>query len=518
MLEFFRRHRGAFLITLTIIIIVSFSFFGAWRFDKDAQVTVLPSDHAMTVYGKDYTIAEVSKVQRGLQFAMQHLGMFDLYIKLSGLGPKGDAMGGNMIGTVLTLQHVLAEAGIRASDQEATEELKKQRSLQGNNGQFDLAQGQRMEETAGSYGMTYTDILDVVRLKIGLDKLEELVGKNYSASAIASEKQYVSTQQVLKVSTIVFNTDDFKKDIKVTDEEIAKSFEETKESFKTTEKRAVKYVFFESIDQDKIPLEKREDAKITLEKREEAKKAVSDKINAFSDVVLKQGRAGNLEAIAKELKETVKSVPAFAQDTPPEDLKSEADLIKAIFEMTPKTQPVSDALKTEKGYYFFAVPTVEEPKQQELAAVKDKIKDSIIAKKAAEVRTKAVNDARDFILAGLKDKKKIDDLVKEKKLTLNTVADIPSASPPADVPNADKIAPAAAKTAVGQISQAVDFDKGTLLVYVKEKILYKSDSAAAMRKQQVDSLASKERDGLFNSWFSKKVEEARIVTPVRNAA
>jgi hypothetical protein len=164
------------------------------------------------------------------------------------------------------------------------------------------------------------------------------------------------------------------------------------------------------------------------------------------------------------------------------------------------------------------VPTVEEPKQQELAAVKDKIKDSIIAKKAAEVRTKAVNDARDFILAGLKDKKKIEDLVKEKKLTLNTVADIPSASPPADVPNADKIAPAAAKTAVGEISQAVDFDKGTLLVYVKEKILYKSDSAAAMRKQQVDSLANKERDGLFNSWFSKKVEEARIVTPVRNAA
>ncbi len=509
MLEFFRRHRGAFLISLTILIIVSFSFFGAPRLDKNAQATALPSDHAMTVYGKDYTIAEVSKVQRGLQFAMQHLGMFDLYIKLSGLGPKGDAMGGNMIGTVLTLQHVLDEAGIRASDQEATEELKKQRSLQGSNGQFDLAQGQRMEETAGSYGMTYTDILDVVRLKIGLDKLEELVGKNYSASAIAAEKQYVSTQQVLKVSTIAFNTDDFKKDIKVTDEEIAKSFEETKETFKSAEKRAVKYVFFENLkDQDKISLEEREKAKTALTKR----------INDFSDNVLNAGRAGNLDAIAKQLKETVKSVPAFAQDAPPEDLKTEADLIKAIFEMTPKTQPVSDALKTEKGYYFFAVPTVEEPKQQELAAVKDKIKDSIIAKKAAEVRTKAVNDARDFIVAGLKDKKKIEDLVKEKKLTLNTVADIPSASPPADVPNADKIAPAAAKTAVGQISQAVDFDKGTLLVYVKEKILFKSDSAATMRKQQVDSLASKERDGLFNSWFSKKIEEARIETPVRNAA
>ncbi len=511
MLHFFRRHRGAFLITLTIVIIISFSVFGAWRFDKDVEARALPTDHAMTVYGKDYTIAEASKVSRSLRFSMQHLQMYDLYFKLMGLGPKdagGDELG--MIGTVLALRHVLDEAGVRASDKEALEALQQLPSLMPN-GQFDAAQGRRLEETAGMYGMTGADLLDIMRLKIGLTKLEELVGKNYAASTIAAEKQYVSSQQILKVSTISFNTDDFKKDIKVTDDEIKKSYEETKENLKTAEKRAVKYVFFETPkDQDKIP----------LEEREKAKKALSDRVNNFSDAARKAGRSGDLDQIAKDLKEKVLSVPAFEQESPPEALKGESTLLKAVFELATKAQPVSDTVKTEKGWYIFSVPVVEEPKQKELAAVKDEIKEKLITQKATEARTKAVNEIRDFIVAELKDKKKIEDLAKEKKLVLSAVTAINNASPPpaTEVPNAPQIAQAAAKTAVGEISQAVDTEKGNLLVFVNAKELYKSDSAAAVRKQQADSVSSKEREGLFQAWFARKLEEAAIKSAVRDAA
>ena len=515
MLHFFRRHRGAFLITLTIVIIISFSVFGAWRFDKNAEDRALPTDHAMTVFGKDFTIAEASKVSRSLQFSMRQLQMYDLYFKLIGLGPK-DGGGGElgMIGTVLALQHVLDQAGVRASDKEALEALQQLPSLRPN-GPFDPAQAQRMEEMAGMYGMTGTDLLDLMRLKIGVTKLEELVGKNYAASSFAAENQYVSSQQILKVSTIAFNTDDFKKDVKVTDDEIKKSYEETKENYMTDEKRAVKYVFFETpnyMDQkDNIP---------NLEEREKAKKALSDRVNQFSDKVLEEGRKADLDKIAAAFKEKVLTLPAFAQEAPPEAVKGESTFLKAIFELTPKAQPVSDTVKTEKGWYIFSVPTIEEPKQKELAAVKDEIKEKLVTQKATEARSKAVNEIRDFIIAGLKDKKKIDDLAKEKKLVLSAVTTINNASPPpaTELPNAPQIAQAAAKTAVGEISQAVDTEKGNVLVFVNAKELYKSDNAAAMRKQQADSLSSKEREGLFQAWFARKLEEAAIKTAVRDAA
>jgi len=273
----------------------------------------------------------------------------------------------------------------------------------------------------------------------------------------------------------------------------------------TIEKRAVKYVFFETPkDLDKKP----------LEERTKLQQAVSDRLNAFTEKALAAGREANLEKLAAELKEKVETIAAFEQATPPEALKTEAALVEAIFSQ-PKSQPVSDAVKTDKGWYVFTVSAIEEPKQQELAAVKDKVKDGIVEKKAAEARTKAVNEARDFLVAGLKDKKKIEDLVKDKKLTLAPVIELDAATPAPNIPNSSQIAREAQKTGVGQISQAVDTDKGTVLVFVNAKELRKSDNAASLRKQQADSLASKEGDGIFEAWFAKKVEEARIEVPVR---
>jgi hypothetical protein len=506
MLEFFRRNRGAFLIILTIVIIITFSVSGAWRYDKNAQVAqALPTDHAMTVFGKDYTNAEAGQVSRSLQFAMQHLSMFDLYIGLSSLGKQdGSNSGGGIVGTALVLQQLLEDTGIRASDAEAVEALKKLPNMQ-TNGIFDPSRGQQVEETAGMYGLSTADLLDIMRLKIGLEKLKELVTKNYAVSSLAAEKQYASSQQTMKVSTIAFDTEAFKKDLKVTDEEIQKAYDESKETYKTVEKRALKHVFFETpTDLDKKP----------LEERQKLQKAVSDRLNAFTEKALAAGREANLEKLAAELKEKVETIAAFEQATPPEALKTEAALVEAIFSQ-PKTQPVSDAVKTDKGWYVFTVSAIEEPKQQELATVKDKVKDGLIAKKAAEARSKAVNEVRDFIAAGLKDKKKIEDLVKEKKLTLSPVTDLDAATPAPNVPNSTQIAAEAAKTGIGQISQAVDTDKGTVLVYVNAKELRKSDNAASLRKQQADSLADREGEGVFQAWFAKKVEEARIETPVR---
>ena len=68
--------------------------------------------------------------------------------------------------------------------------------------------------------------------------------------------------------------------------------------------------------------------------------------------------------------------------------------------------------------------------------------------KADEARSKAVNDARKALNDGLKAGKKIEDLVKDQKLTLDALPDIDTANPPQEVPNGFLIAQEAAKTAV----------------------------------------------------------------------
>jgi hypothetical protein len=113
---------------------------------------------------------------------------------------------------------------------------------------------------------------------------------------------------------------------------------------------------------------------------------------------------------------------------------------------------------------------------------------------------------------GLKAGKKIDELVKAQKLTLEALPDIDIANPPQEVPNSFYIAQEAAMTAVGGVSHAVDVDNGkaTVLVYVSAKELRKRPDAAELRKSQVESISDQERRSLFQAWFKKQHEAARI--------
>ncbi|MGV3660265.1 MAG: peptidyl-prolyl cis-trans isomerase [Prosthecobacter sp.] len=503
MLEFFRRHRGAFLITLTIIIIISFSVWGGWRQDRGYQKKAQVTDVALTIFGKDYTIGDVQRAQRSIQFSQQFLQSFDLLMALMQLGDGGFGGGGpDMLINLFVARSLMEKYDIRPSDAEARAALEQIPALQ-TNGKFDLARAQTLEENASAMGFEPEDLLGIMKDTIGLRKLQELVTSNYVASPLASEKQYASSYQTFKGSKITFETETFKKAATVTDDEIKKYYEENKETYKTAEKRAINYVFFENPkDLDKKPLE---------ERTKEQHKAV-ERVNAFNNLTRIQKKS--FQDAAKQTKETVVAIPAFSQGEPPAALKTESALLEQVFSRAEASTEAALAVEGSNGWYAFELTKVEPPKQQELAEVKDKIKDVLAGQKADEARSKAVNDARTALNDGLKAGKKIEDLAKEKNLKLEALPDIDIANPPQDVPNGFLIAQQAAKTAPNTISNAVDFDKGTLLVYVSAKELRKRPDSTTVRQSQVENLSRQESQRLFNAWFKKQHEAAKVKTAV----
>ena len=502
MLEFFRHHRGAFLKTLTILIGLSMFYYGvsqtAGTNEQQAQIT----DVAVTVFGKDYTMGDVQRAQTSLQIAQYYMQAYELPSMLMTLSTDGNFSGGglNTLTNLFVARQLMEQLGVRPSDAEARAALEKLPSLQ-NNGKFDITRAQRLEEIANSQGFESADLLNIMKDTIGLQKLQELVSKNYVTSPLAAEKEYASSHHTIKGARIAFESETFKLAAKVTDDEVKKSYEENKESYKTEEKRAVNYVLFENPqDLDKKP----------LEERQKTQNQQMERVNAFNKLTTTDKKTF-VEA-AQQTKEKVETVPAFARSEPPAALKAESNLLEMIFARSKDAKTAPEALEGTNGWFVFDVTKIEDPKQQELAEVKDKIKDKLLDQKAAEARTKAVNDARTALNAGLKAGKKIDDLVKELKLTLTALPDLDIANPPQDVPNAFLIAQTAAKTAPGSISNAVDYDKGTLLIYVSAKELRKRPDGADLRKSQADSLSQQERMSLFQAWFKKKHDEAKIVS------
>lgn len=493
MLEFFRRHRGAFLITVTVIIIISFSVWGGWK-QSDHQ-GAQPTDTAFTIYGRNYTIAEAQRLERRMNIIYM-LQMFDL---MSGLSRAGgdDVRGGNFLLNQIVLKHEMERLGIHPSDAEAKTALTKLPAMQ-ENGAFSEQRAYTVEQTLGSYGFNSTDMLDVVKLSIGYNKLKDLIGGNYTAGQLEAEKAYASEYQTLKVNTLEFKLEDFKKAADVKDADIQKYYDENKESYKTAEKRAISYVHFENPkDLDKKP----------LEERQKLQKEVVDRVNKFNDASIAPG--AKFDEIAKAQKETVLKADLFSQDAAPDALKAESDLLNAVFALNAEARPISDPVKGANGYYIFTVTKVEEPKQQELAAVKDTVKETLVTQKAQEALTKAVNDARTALADGLKAGKKIADLAKEKNLTLSPVTDITVAEPAQDQANGYLIARQAQDVAAGDLSKAIDTDSGSLLVYVSAKELRKRDDSASLRDNLGNSRADQERTRLFDAWFNRRREESK---------
>jgi hypothetical protein len=490
MLEFFRRHRGAFLITVTVVIIISFSVWGGWKSGRES-LQAQPTDPAFEVYGRTYTVAEAQRLGRRMQ-VIYMLQLFDL---MSGLSRSGD--GADVAINQVILQREMDRLGVTPSDAEAKAALEKLPALM-ENGSFSAQRAYNAEQMLGAYGFNGADMLEIMKLSVGLTKLRDLAGGNYVAGPLEIEKSYVSEHQTLKIATIAFKLDDFKKSAKVTDEEIAKSYEENKEIHKTAEKRALRYVFFENPkDQDNVP----------LEERQKRQREVVERVNKFNDASIAAG--AKFEAIVKQLKETEQKTELFTREAAPEALKKEADLLEAAFALNPASRPISDPVKGANGYYIFTVSQVEASKQQQLAEVKDKVREALVARKAQEGLTQAVNDAREALNKGLAEGKKLADLAKERKLTLSLVSELTISEPPAELSNAYEIAGAVRDLPVGSLSASIDIESGALLAYVEARELRKREDSSTLRDNLARTRSDMDQRRLFETWFAKLRDAAQ---------
>lgn len=484
------------MIVLTVVIILSFSVWGGWRQDSGPKMASA-SDDAFTLYGETYTVGEMQRLERSVQ-VIQMLQMYNLYFGLMSASRSPDAGGRDFVFNLLVLKRQMEELGIYPSDAEAKAELEKLPALQ-ENGKFSPQRAYNFQQNLGAYGMGGGDMLEVAKLSIGYNSIQDLIGKNYVPSTLETEKAYANDHQTLKVQTVRFLKEDFKKTAEVKEDEIKKYYDENKETYKTAEKRAVSWVFFANpADVDKKP----------LEERQKLQKEQISRVEKFNEASIAPG--AKFDEIVKNLKEKEEKAPLFAKDSPPDALKGESEVIEAIFAHAKESRAISDPVKGTQGYYIFTVTQVEEPKQQELVEVKDKVKEILATQKADEALSKAVNEARTAFQDGLKAGKKIEDLAKDKKLTLSPVTEITVNEPPMDLPDAREIATEAQKVAAGQVAKVVNTDKGAVLAYVAAKELRKRDDRETLRKNTEDRNASQERNRLFNAWFSRKVEEAGL--------
>lgn len=496
MLAFFRKHQGTFWIVITVVVIVSFTFWGGYSQPNDRKAT--DNETAFTLYGDKYSFSEMSRLERNYELSMR-LGLRGFAETLSFITQRYQVEGRvpfDFALNLLVLRNELEKNGIHASDTEVKQEFKKMPAFQVN-GQFDGSRADFFENDLGSIGFRQADLYQLLRDWIGLQKLQKLVAANYVAPSFVAKQYYSAGYQTIKVASIPFATETYKASAKVSDEELKKYFEEKKDTFKTLEKRAFSYVFIEKPNVEKL----------NAEDTVKARNAYGVKVNDFAAASIEP--SANFEVLAKAAGLEIKSVPLFSMDTPPAELKDDYALLVDVFRNSPKTHPVSDPIESSKGYYVFKITQVDEPKQQDFATVQGKIRNVLVSQKAQEALMKAANDARKQVEDSIKTGKKFEDAAKAAGLAPQMLAEFSPANPLTDLSNGREIAEESEKTPAGQFTKPLSTDNGVILVYVIAKELRKREDGDKTKAGIEKSLTTFNQRNIFRAWFESRRNDAK---------
>jgi parvulin-like peptidyl-prolyl isomerase len=507
MLDFLRRHHKTFWIVVTVVVIISFTFWGASTKTGNRAGYATPEDSAVTVYGRDYSHADVSRLIRYRQLAVS-AGLYEFAQTMSYIAQRysfKDRTPLDFVVNIVVLRNEMEKCGVRVSDAEAREAFRRLPRFQNKEGQFDGMSAQEFENDLGSMGFRVEDVYDMMRDYLGLQKLEQLVSGNVISNTALGDKFYAAAYQSIKASSIPFATDDFKKTANVSDDEIKKYYDQNKDHYKSSPMRSVSYVLFEK----PKDLDKK-----SQEDRIKEQNKFSEEVNGFSVATINE--PAKFAELAKQAKKEVHTVPLFAQDSPPDALKEEAALIADIFSNDPSSHPVSDPVEGKNGYFIYKVDKVEEPKQQELKDVQAKIKETLVAQKAQEAMMKAASDMRKKLDDAVKGGKKFEDAAKQAGVTPQSIPEFTPSEPPKGLSNGPEIAEETGVTPAGGFTKPLPTEHGVILLYVQSKVIYKNDDSAKRKERTQESLTTISQRTLFQAWFDRRKDEANSVPHIRN--
>ncbi|HEX9368412.1 MAG TPA: peptidylprolyl isomerase [Vicinamibacterales bacterium] len=389
MLDRMRRHKNWLKWSLAIVV-VSFVLLYIPSFMRDGAQGAASNAVVADVDGREITAAQFRRVyQQQMQAYRQSYGanVDDKLLKQLGIDQR-------IVQQMIQEEASIAEAarlGIRASDAEVRERILSLPAFQ-ENGQFIGDQRYRQLLRMQAPPMRPDEFEDQVRRSIVVEKLQAALTGWMTVADSDVVDELKKRNEKIKVQVANFPADKFREGVVATDADIAKHFEDNKESYRIPEKRKIRYV---TIDQEGL----RQRATVTGQQIE---RAYTDNIQQYSTpeqvrashILLKTAEKddGAVKKQAEELLAKVKAGADFgelakksSQDEGSAAKNGDLDFFpkgqmvpefdKVAFSM--KVGETSDLVKSQFGYHIIRVTDKKAASTKTLAEVRSQIEDQL---------------------------------------------------------------------------------------------------------------------------------------------
>jgi len=365
MITVMRRHHKWLMIVIAILALPFIFYFNKSDLSKRQETDL------GRIYDRPVTIVEFQRSVRFWTLA-QMLGMSSMVQDMMMRPMSQDEAYVNFAFNRVVLDHEARTLGIRPTTPEVVAFVKTLAPFQGANG-FDVAKyTEFVQNRLPSLGFNEAQIEEVVSDQLTLNRVKDLLGAGLHVADSESSEYYDQAYGKLHVAVVRFRNEDFQKDLKLTDEEIAKYFEAHKAELNTEEKRKIEFVVFSLSEADK---------KLTGKEKVEALQKVANLANDFVQGTLEKGT--KFSDLALKFKVPLSATGEFTAAAPDPQIASTPQLSQYAFQLK-QPDAVSDALQGGDAFYVLHLLNVTPARPLTLDEAKPKISDTLSKEKVRQ--------------------------------------------------------------------------------------------------------------------------------------
>ncbi|HSP44369.1 MAG TPA: peptidylprolyl isomerase, partial [Chthoniobacterales bacterium] len=353
-----RKHHKWLMIVIAILAIPFVFYFNKTDFTVNRQNDV------GRIYDRPITNVEFQRSVRLLTLA-QMLGLSQLVQDLM-MRPMSETDAYvNFSFNRLVLDHEAQALGIRPNSAEVVAFVKTLAAFQGSGG-FDLNKyTDFVQNRLPALGFTEAQLEELVSDQLSVNRVKELLGTGLHVAASESAEYYDQAYGKLQIAVVRFRDEDFQKEVKVTDEEVAKYFDSHKAELNTDEKRKVEFVAFPLTEEEK---------KLTGKDKVDALQKQANRANDFVQAMLEKG--AKFADVAAKSNVPVTATGDFTATAPDPQLGGNPQLAQYAFQLKPE-EPVSDALQGAEAFYIMHLLGLTPARPLTLDEAKPKITETL---------------------------------------------------------------------------------------------------------------------------------------------
>lgn len=410
----------------------------------------------------------------------------------------------------LILRHEAEALGIKPTRAEIVTLIRTLRPFHGEAGVFDMNKYNEFTRTSlPAMGFNESQLEELASDELSLGRVKDLLGISVQPSEFESKEYYEQAYGKLQVAVVRFREEDFQKELKITDEEIAQYYEAHKAQLKSEEKRRVEFASFALAEEEK---------KLAGKERVDALQKVANRANDFAQAALEKGVS--FGEVATKFNAPLAATDEFTAAAPDPKFASNQQLTQYAFQLTAQ-EPVGDAIQGPEGFYVLHLLGVTAARPLTLDEAKPKIVETMKSERVRQlVSTKGADTAR-VIREALKAGTPLDKAMAQSGLTAERIPpfSIMESAPPkpeqdkepkVDAPDLPMIKNAVRELNPGEATEFVPTAKGGLVAVVEKREPADPAGYAQAKTTFETNYIQAKRAIVFYDWLRDRRQAARL--------